>query len=249
MKRPSQLVSAPVPDVLKATILDAIRSPEIFARWFRDPVTWAAWFAFLRVLFGLLLDPDDLALFSQCTGRDQPRPGGYTEAWLCCGRRAGKSLILALVAVFLACFRDWSRYLAPGERGVIMIIAVDRKQARVIHRYCRALLTQVRRTARGGRDSIDHGSGNSHDDLSNVALAVLVMVTGEEDVIAMWIKLGGSAAAPAPVAPVASEPPAPDQLFDNQAPPGSARYRQLAQRRNSRMVHTIGPSSPTPITI
>jgi hypothetical protein len=65
------------------------------------------------------------------------------EAWLICGRRAGKSFILALIAVFLACFCDWSGYLAPGERGVNKVIATDRRQARVIYRYARALLREV----------------------------------------------------------------------------------------------------------
>ena len=34
-------------------------------------------------------------------------------------------------------------YLAPGERATIMVIATDRRQARVIFRYIRALLTMV----------------------------------------------------------------------------------------------------------
>jgi hypothetical protein len=32
---------------------------------------------------------------------------------------------------------------APAEVGTIKIIATDRRQARVIHPYCRALLTRV----------------------------------------------------------------------------------------------------------
>jgi hypothetical protein len=48
-----------------------------------------------------------------------------------------------VIACFLAIFRDWRPYLSPGEVGTIKVIATDRKQARVIHRYCRALLTQV----------------------------------------------------------------------------------------------------------
>ena len=59
------------------------------------------------------------------------------------GRRGGKSLILALIAVFLACFIDWLPYLAPGERGTVMVIAADRRQARVIYRYAVALLREV----------------------------------------------------------------------------------------------------------
>jgi hypothetical protein len=51
--------------------------------------------------------------------------------------------VLALCAVFLACFRDHGRNLAPGERGTVMVIARDRVQARTILRYVRALLTGV----------------------------------------------------------------------------------------------------------
>ena len=125
------------------TILDAIDSPSIWRSWFRDPATWAPWRAFLAVLFGLPLDEAGLALFQQCTGRTSPPPGGFNEAWLICGRRAGKSFVLALVAVFLAVFRDWSPYLSPGETGTIKVIGVDRRQSRVIYRFAVALLTNV----------------------------------------------------------------------------------------------------------
>jgi hypothetical protein len=65
-------------------------------------------------------------------GRTAAPIGPFYEAWLCCGRRAGKSFIRALVAVFLAWFRDWTPFLVPGEVGRIVIIEADRKQARVI---------------------------------------------------------------------------------------------------------------------
>jgi hypothetical protein len=125
---------------LAATIIDACGDPELFARWFRDPVTWRAWFVFLRVLFGLPMSEADRTLYAACTGRAAAPAGGFREAWLICGRRGGKSMILALVAVFLAVFIDWSPYLSPGERGTVMIIAADRRQARTILRYIRALL-------------------------------------------------------------------------------------------------------------
>jgi hypothetical protein len=129
--------------ITDASIFDVIGNKQLWAPWFRDTLTWRSWFTFLRVLFGLPLEAADLDLFQQCTGRQKPAPGGYVEAWLICGRRAGKSFVLALVAVFLAVFRSWSAYLAPGELGVIKVIAVDRKQARQIHRYAKALVTKV----------------------------------------------------------------------------------------------------------
>jgi hypothetical protein len=57
-----------------------------------------------------------------------------------CGRRAGKSFILALIAVFLACFVDWQPYLVPGETGRIVIVAADRRQSRVIFGYIMGFL-------------------------------------------------------------------------------------------------------------
>jgi hypothetical protein len=131
------------PRPAQISILDAIDSPEIWAGWFKHPQTWAPWRTFLSVLFGLPMNAADLALYRQCTGREHPPAGGFTEAWLVIGRRGGKSFVLALIACFLAVFRDWRPYLSPGEVGTIKIISVDRRQARVIHKYCRALLTKV----------------------------------------------------------------------------------------------------------
>jgi hypothetical protein len=59
------------------------------------------------------------------------------------GRRAGKSRIGALVAVFLAAFRSYRDLLAPGERATVMLIAADRKQARTVFRYVAGLLDAV----------------------------------------------------------------------------------------------------------
>jgi hypothetical protein len=125
------------------SIIEAVGDPALFAPWFKDPETWRAWFGFLKVLFGLDLDEADLALFRECTGREAPATDGYREAWLVVGRRGGKSMTLALIAAFLACFVDWGPHLAPGERGTVVIIATDRKQARVIFRYLKAMLLKV----------------------------------------------------------------------------------------------------------
>ncbi len=124
-------------------LLDACRDPHLFGPWFKDAVTWRAWLVFLKTLFALALTDDERDLYIHCTGRAQSPTHPATEAWLIVGRRGGKSFIVALIAVFLACFRDYSARLSPGERGVVMVIATDRKQARVIFRYVRALLENV----------------------------------------------------------------------------------------------------------
>jgi hypothetical protein len=129
---------------MSTTILRAIWDPKLFKPWFKgDPKGWQAWFAFLRALFALPMGPDELAIYQQCTGRVDAPTVPATEAWLVCGRRAGKSFMLAITAVYLAAFHEYRKHLAPGERASIMIIARDRKQARVILGYIRALLTEV----------------------------------------------------------------------------------------------------------
>jgi len=125
------------------TILDAMDDVRLFGRHFRDPQSWSAWRVFCAALFGLPLSVTDRHLFSSCTHRNAPSEGGYREAWLVVGRRGGKSFVLSLIAVFLACFLDWRSHLGPGEVGTVMVIAADRRQARVILRYIRGLIGSV----------------------------------------------------------------------------------------------------------
>lgn len=122
-------------------ILDAINDE--FAPWFKDRDSWSAWFVFLRALFALPMNDQHLETYRKHTGRTDPPDEVAKEAWLICGRRAGKSFTLAVVAVFLACFHSYKHYLVPGERGVVLVIARDRDQAKVIFSYIRALLTHV----------------------------------------------------------------------------------------------------------
>jgi hypothetical protein len=123
-------------------IIRAIRDPKVFGQHFRGD-TWDPWLAFLCALFALPMTPEQLAIYAKYTGRSAPPSEPLHDAWLICGRRAGKSFVLALVAVFLACFRDWRPFLGPGEVGTIMIIARDRRQARVIKRFVTGLLHAV----------------------------------------------------------------------------------------------------------
>jgi hypothetical protein len=123
-------------------ITTAISDPEVFGPFFRGS-TWDAWRVFLTALFALPLTAEQLELYRQHTGRTDPPTKPLHEAWLVIGRRGGKSFILATIAVFLASFMDWRPYLGPGEVATIMIIARDRRQARVIKRFVSGLLHEV----------------------------------------------------------------------------------------------------------
>jgi hypothetical protein len=124
-------------------LLQAMADPNLFSPWFKDRTTWSAWRSFLCALFALKMTNEQVETFQRCTNRLQPPTKPASEAWLVCGRRAGKSFILALIAVYLATFRDYRKSLTHGERGTVMVLARDRAQARTILRYVQALLTQV----------------------------------------------------------------------------------------------------------
>lgn len=124
-------------------IIQACEDPDLFAPWFKDRATYNAWFGFLAALFGLPMTDEQLAIYQKHTGRQDAPTEAASEAWLVIGRRGGKSFLTSLVASYLSCFFDYRPFLAPGERGTVMIIASDKKQARVILRYIGAMLNRI----------------------------------------------------------------------------------------------------------
>jgi hypothetical protein len=101
-------------------------------------VSWSTWRAVLKAAHALDLTDDERAIVETLTQRQTLPAAPVRELWLLLGRRSGKSIIAALLAVWATCCRAYA--LAPGETGVFMIIASDRRQARVIKRYIAGLL-------------------------------------------------------------------------------------------------------------
>lgn len=125
------------------TILDVMDDPAIFGKEFEGG-DWNAWRAFLGALFALPCEfEDDLEYYRQYTQRKDWPSVPAREAWMCVGRRGGKSAIAALIAVYLACVRDYAPYLRAGEVGTVAVVASDKKQARSIMNYVRGYLASV----------------------------------------------------------------------------------------------------------
>ena len=119
------------------TYSDACRDPNLFGDWFSAD-SWATWRVLDKALFGQPLIADELTTFRELTGRDEAPSKPAREAWFIMGRRSGKDIKAASLAVYLATIgADLSR-LAPGERGVVQLLAVDRAQAEIALRYVRA---------------------------------------------------------------------------------------------------------------
>ena len=125
-------------------ILQAIEHPDLFAPWFkRGGASYLRWFVFLKALFALPMSEEELTIYREHTNRKEAPTEPFSEGWLVIGRRGGKSFFMALLAVYAACFRDYQEYLAPGERATVLVIAADKKQARVIMRYIAAMLNGI----------------------------------------------------------------------------------------------------------
>jgi len=73
-------------------------------------------------------------------------------------------------SVYLAAFHSYRQYLAPGERGTIMVIACDRRQARTIFRYIVGLLTKVPMLAR----MVERETAEAFDLTNGVSIEVAV---------------------------------------------------------------------------
>jgi len=103
---------------------------------FEDLSTWAIWFIVLKAIFGLPMDDAEFEIFKKLTGREERPESQFKTAWILAGRRSGKSFISAIILVYLAIFRKWKK----GKHGVLMCLATDRDQAKVVFQYCCDLL-------------------------------------------------------------------------------------------------------------
>ena len=108
-----------------------------------DADSWTPWrVSFYAALFGLPLSPDGLEIFRKYTGRTVAPTKRCRNATLIVGRRGGKTRTLALIAAYMACIVDHSKFLVAGERAVVACIAKDRMQARVLLNYISGFLKE-----------------------------------------------------------------------------------------------------------
>ena len=110
-------------------VIQAIRDPNILG-----DVLSPAQEAALRTLYGLPIPKDQESLVRRCTGHPSRKPMEYREAAFICGRRSGKSdKIASNVCVYEAFFRKHD--LSTGERGVVLLLAQNMRQAQVVRNY------------------------------------------------------------------------------------------------------------------
>lgn len=140
---------------------DACKDPALFGPWFSGD-TWGAWSTIDKAIFGGELSDAEFVQYAGLTGRLTPPTTPASEVWIIAGRRGGKSAKTAALATYLATIGaelfGYRQHLSRGERGVVQIVAVDRKQATILLQYVKAYLEQpllnqlVKRETREGVD-------------------------------------------------------------------------------------------------
>jgi len=131
---------------MNINILQGIGDPNLFRSYLSgDPEgpldSWRPWLAFLKCLYGLPVEESERQLIRTCTGRDPSKlsKDGYSECLLLCGRRSGKSKLIALVGAFEALFSGKERKLSPGEVGLVAVLSPTKAQSGIIHSYMRGV--------------------------------------------------------------------------------------------------------------
>lgn len=102
--------------------------------------SWALWRTLLIAGMGEPLTDQEREGFTAVTGRDVEPLEPVEELWAIVGRRGGKTRAAGTLAAYVGGLCDHSAYLAPGERGVIPILAASMTQAGRAFMHARGIL-------------------------------------------------------------------------------------------------------------
>jgi hypothetical protein len=100
-----------------------------------DGDSWAAWRTMLIACMGEPLTDDELEIFTRVTGRTRSPSRRVEEFIGVIGRRGGKDRAASVLASYIAAFIDWSSVLSKGERGLVLCIGADQRQAKITRDY------------------------------------------------------------------------------------------------------------------
>ncbi len=122
------------------TITEALSDPQLLGAALGDLRSWRQWVTTLKAAFGEKLNRAERRAFDAVAGSRKPPRERVRELWLILGRRSGKSRMAAALAVYVALLTDAASRLAPGERGVVLVLAASKKQAATIRNYSLAFI-------------------------------------------------------------------------------------------------------------
>src|SRR6516165_5712470 len=100
--------------------------------------SWRSWRTLLIAAMGEVLREDEREIFSNLTGRDREPLQRVDQFAAVIGRRGGKSRAMATLACYLAGLCEHPDALVPGERGVLLCVALDQRVAKIVLDYAEA---------------------------------------------------------------------------------------------------------------
>src|SRR5262249_29868042 len=118
------------------TLRKALSDPQLLGHSLSGD-SWAPWRTLLIAAMGEELTEDERVTFKAMTGRDH-EPGQRVNILAAVvGRRGGKSRSMATLATYTGglCQHD---ALVPGERGILLVVALDQRVAKIVLDYCQA---------------------------------------------------------------------------------------------------------------
>jgi hypothetical protein len=116
------------------TMRAALSDPALLGRALVGP-SWDTWRIMLIAANGETLNEEERQVFRRFTGREREPGRRIEEAEFLIGRRGGKDRAASVLATYLAAFVNWSRVLAKGERGLVLCIGPDQRQAQITRDY------------------------------------------------------------------------------------------------------------------
>jgi hypothetical protein len=125
---------------VKVSLAQAMRDPNLLGAPFQAPSFWP-WHAVAKLISGEQLETREAELFHECTGRSKLPTRPVKRLIVLGGRRTGKDRFESPVAVHRAALSgNWKSVMSAGEQASVILIGADKKQARILRRYCQGLL-------------------------------------------------------------------------------------------------------------
>jgi hypothetical protein len=141
-KRKAKAKDLPATDPAPMNIIRAFDDPDLFGKFFTGD-SWDGWRAVLKAIYALPMTETETAFFRSVAGdRDAPTEA-VREFWAVVGRRGGKDSVASAIAAYVAATFTGQDKLRPGEKAVVVCLAVDREQAKVLLNYIRSYFTDV----------------------------------------------------------------------------------------------------------
>jgi hypothetical protein len=126
--------------------------------------SWKSWRILLTAAMGEPLTEAERTVFTELTGRDREPNQRVDQLVGVIGRRGGKSRAMSVLAAYIAglCSHE---ALVPGERGILLVVALDQKVAKIVLDYTQAvferspILNQL--VVNRNQDALELGNGIS----------------------------------------------------------------------------------------